>query len=63
MQLGNVHPTEIWKKQFMVMKEHIFAKWEQNRSYRALKRDLEYEILTHVDYSENYQFRQQQNEI
>ena len=46
------------------MKEHIFTKREQNHSYRALKRDLEYnEILTHADYSENYQCPQQQNEI
>ena len=52
---------EMFNAQIQVLKKHIFVKREQNKFYNNLKENLERNsVLIHVDYSENYSNKEQQ---
>ena len=58
-----IEAIEIFNKQLCTLKRHIYTKREQVNVYNAIKNELQPgELLIHVDYSENYENRQQ-NEI
>ena len=58
--LANV---EVFNQQLCTLKRHIYTKREQVNVYNAIKNEIKPgELLIHVDYSENYENRQQ-NEI
>ena len=53
----------MWQNHVTVMKRYIFTKRQQHEAYNNIKQNLtSYEIMIHLDYSENYK-SSQQNEI
>jgi len=53
--------VDMFNAEIKVLKKHIFVKREQNKFYNNVKDNLEEnEVLIHVDYSENYSNKDQQ---
>ena len=51
---------ELFNGQIKILKAHIFVKRTQNTHYNRLKEDLKTnEFIIHVDYSENYKDKEQ----
>ena len=52
--------TELFNEQVKILKAHIFVKRTQNTNCNRLKENLKTnEFLIHVDYSENYKDKEQ----
>ena len=52
--------TELLNEQLKILKVHIFVKRAQNAHYNRLKGNLKTnEFIIHVDYSENYKDKEQ----
>ena len=55
---------ELFNEQVKMLKAHIFVKRTQNTHYNRLKKNLKAnEFIIHVDYSENYKDKEQDNGV
>ena len=61
MNVSSIELVEMFNSQIQTLKKHIFVKREQNKFYNHLKEHLEENtVIVHVDYSENYSNKEQQ---
>lgn len=61
IEMSRQELIEEFNRQIKILKKHIYIKREQNKFYNNLKSTLKpSEILIHVDYSENYANKEQQ---
>ena len=55
---------ELFNERVKMLKAHIFVKRTQNTHYNRLKKNLKAnEFIIHVDYSENYKDKEQDNGV